>query len=241
MKSLNYEFPLSNAKGKIRIKERLAFSDYGQPVAAPTKTIITPKHYIEWQIGYGRDIKKDKIVHFIGANGKAKQIYELSEFLEFGLKTNLISKKELENLRLKIENNNIFIDEKEKITREHFISEKIGEIEFLKSRVSYPLLVYKFESKDMLCEIIVREKQRAVGTMPMLYFCIPIANLQDEKGKFSFVGRQIQSKENGYLQINSLNIVVFVKMFQIFGLLSKTHKHDCLEILNYILNGANHK
>ena len=234
MKSLNYEFLLSKATGKIRIKERLAFSDYGQPIA-PTKTIITPKHYIEWQIGYDRVIEKGEIVHFIGANGKEKQIYELSEFLEFGLKTNLILKKELENLRLKIENNDIFIDEKEKITREHFISEKIGEIEFLKSRVSYPLLVHKFESKDMLCEIIVREKQRAVGTMPMLYFCVPVANLQDEKGEFSFVGRQIQSKENGYLQINLSNIAVFVKMFQIFGLLSKTHKHDCLEILNYIL------
>lgn len=234
MKGPNYDFPLTQVKGKIRIKERFAFSDYGQSIA-PRQTTITSNHYIEWQIGY--DKENNENAHFIGINGKEKQIYELSEFLEFGLKMNLISKKELENLRLKIENNDIFIDEKEKITREHFISEKIGEIEFLKSRVSYPLLVHKFESKDMLCEIIVREKQLAVGTMPMLYFCIPMAKVQDKKSEFSFVGRQIQSKENGYLQINSSNIAVFVKMFQIFGLLSKTHKHDCLEILNYILGG----
>lgn len=43
---LKYEFPLSKVTGKIRIKERLAFSDYGIPVP-PTRTIITHKHYIE--------------------------------------------------------------------------------------------------------------------------------------------------------------------------------------------------
>lgn len=234
MKALNYEFPLSKATGKIRIKERLAFSDYGQPIA-PTKTKITPKHYIEWQIGYDRVIEKGEKSHFIGANGKEKQIYELSEFLKFGLKSNLISKQNLQNLRTKIANNEIFVDEKEKITREHFIAEKIGEIEFLKSRVAYPLLVHKFESNDMICEIVVREKQYAVGTMPMLYFCLSLGSLQDSNGKFSFIGREIKSKENGYLQIDASNIQIFVKMFQIFGLLSKTHKHDCLEILDYIL------
>ena len=95
---MKYEFPLSKATGKIRIKERLAFSDYGQPVA-PTKTIITPKHYIEWQIGYDRIVEKNETVHFIGANGKNKQIYELSEFLHFGLQENIIKYDELKELR----------------------------------------------------------------------------------------------------------------------------------------------
>ena len=75
--------------GKVRIKERFAFSDYGIPVP-PTQTIITHKHYIEWQIGYDRVINKGEEAHFIGANGKKKQIYELSEFLDFGLDSGLI-------------------------------------------------------------------------------------------------------------------------------------------------------
>ena len=234
MNSLSYEFPLTKITGKIRIKERLTFSEYGQPIA-PTKTIITPKHYIEWQIGYDKIVSKNEITHFIGANGKNKQIYELSEFLEFGLKNNLIKAEILKNLKEEILKNEIFIDEKEEITRSHFISETINGVEFLKSKVSYPLLISKFQNKNLLCEIIVREKQRAVGTMPMLYFCISLANIKDKDGNFSFIGRKIESKENGYLQIDSSNIEIFVNLFKIFGLLSKTHKHDCLEILNYIL------
>ncbi|MBR1376035.1 MAG: R.Pab1 family restriction endonuclease [Cardiobacteriaceae bacterium] len=231
---MKYEFPLSQATGKIRIKERLAFSDYGQPVA-PTKTIITPKHYIEWQIGYDRIVEKNETVHFVGANGKNKQIYELSEFLQFGLQENIIKYDELKELRNTINRYSIFIDEKEKINREHFISENINNIEFLKSRVSYPLLIHKFQIQDSLCEIIVREKQRAVGTMPMLYFCVPLSVLQDKDGKYSFIGRNIKSKENGYLLINSNNIKMFMKMFQIFGMLSVNHQKDCLSILDYLL------
>lgn len=234
MNSLSYKFPLTKITGKIRIKERLTFSEYGQPIA-PTKTIITPKHYIEWQIGYDKIASKDEITHFIGANNKNKQIYELSEFLEFGLKNNLIKAEILKKLKKDILKNEIFIDEKEEITRSHFISETINGVEFLKSKVSYPLLISKFQNKNLLCEIIVREKQRAVGTMPMLYFCISLANIKDKDGNFSFIGRKIESKENGYLQIDSSNIEIFVNLFKIFGLLSKTHKHDCLEILNYIL------
>ena len=231
---MKYEFPLSKATGKIRIKERLAFSDYGQPVA-PTQTIITPKHYIEWQIGYDRIVERNEPVHFIGANGKNKQIYELSEFLHFGLQENIIKYDELKELHNTINHYSIFVDEKEKINREHFISENINNIEFLKSRVSYPLLIHKFQIQDSLCEIIVREKQRAVGTMPMLYFCLPLSALQDKDGEYSFIGRNIKSKENGYLLINSNNIQMFMKMFQIFGMLSSNHQKDCLSILDYLL------
>ncbi|ASM38104.1 MAG: R.Pab1 family restriction endonuclease [Campylobacter sputorum] len=236
MKVLNYEFPLTSVTGKIRIKERFAFSDYGQPIA-PTKTIITPKHYLEWQIGYDKVIKTGEKTHFVGANGKNKQIYELSEFLKFGLENSLISFEILKNLKQEIEYNEIFIDEKEEITRSHFIPKTINNIEFLKSKVSYPLLISKFEDDDLLCEIIVREKQRAVGTMPMLYFCISLVNIKDENGNFSFIGRKIKSKEKGYLEINRDNILIFVKIFKIFGLLSRAHQYDCLAILDYILKG----
>ncbi|MSN97036.1 R.Pab1 family restriction endonuclease [Campylobacter sp. FMV-PI01] len=236
MPNLIYEFPLTKITGKIRIKERLAFNDYGVPIA-PTKTIITPKHYIEWQIGYDRVIEKGENIHFIGANGKNKQIYELSEFLKFGLENSLISFEILENLKNEIGDNKIFIDEKESITRSHFVPETINNIEFLKSKVSYPLLISKFQNDDLLCEIIVREKQRAVGTIPMLYFCISLASIKDKNGNFSFIGRKINSKESGYLEINNNNILIFIKIFKIFGLLSKAHKYDCLEILNYIIQG----
>ncbi|WP_300703693.1 R.Pab1 family restriction endonuclease [uncultured Campylobacter sp.] len=233
MSVLRYEFPLSKVMGKIRIKERFAFSDYGIPVP-PTQSIITHKHYIEWQIGYDRVISKGEEAHFIGANGKKKQIYELSEFLDFGLGSGLIDKKVIKNLINNIQNNQDLIDEKEQITRTNFITHSLGGIEFLKSSVSYPLLVYRFQSQDILCEIIVREKQFAVGTMPMLYFCLALSSIKDSSGG-SFIGRRILSKECGYLEVNRDTIHIFMQIFRIFGLLSKAHKQDCLAILAYLL------
>lgn len=234
---LKYEFPLSKATGKIRIKERFAFSDYGIPVP-PTKTIITHKHYIEWQISYDRVVNKDENHHFIGANSKRKQIYELSEFLKFGLKHNFIDFQALEALKCEIQNNKDFIENREKITRSNFTKETMNNLTFLKSNVSYPLLIYQFSNKDLLCEIIIREKQYAVGIMPMLYFCVALSSLKDSNNQ-SFVGRYIKSKENGYLEINKQNIEIFIQMFRIFGMLSKTHQYDCLQILNYLIENYN--
>ena len=235
MPVLKYEIPLTKISGKVRIKERLAFSDYGLTIA-PKKTILSPKHYIEWQIGYDNIVENNE--HFIGANGKKKQIYELSEFLLFGLKNFLISKNEILDLKNFIEKNKVFVENTQEIQRTNFIKENLAGIEFLKSKVSYPLLVHQFQNKDILCEIIVREKQRAVGVMPMLYFCVPMSALYDRNGIQNFIEREVKSKELGYLYIDKNNISIFVQMFKIFGILSANHKHDCLEILKYILRAT---
>ena len=237
MSVLKYKIPLTITGSKIRIKERLAFSDYGLTIA-PTKTILSPKHYIEWQIGYDKDEIVYGAHHFSNYKNKKKQIYELSEFLFFGLKNSLISKNEILDLKSFIENNEIFIETTQEIQRTNFIKENLAGIEFLKSKVSYPLLVHQFQNKDILCEIIVREKQRAVGVMPMLYFCVPMSVIYDRSGTQNFIGREVGSKEPGYLYIDKNNISIFVQMFKIFGILSANHKHDCLEILKYILRAT---
>lgn len=115
--------------GKIRIKERFAFSDYGIPVA-PTQTIMTPKHYIEWQIGYDKVVNKNEIYHFIGANGKAKQIYELSEFLDFASYEKWITFDDIINLKTNIANYQDFIEQKEKITRTNFVNDNLNGIDY---------------------------------------------------------------------------------------------------------------
>lgn len=239
MSVLNYEIALSKAKGKIRLKERFAFNNYGIPVP-PTKTIITPKHYLEWQIGYDKIVNNNnEVAHFIGANNKRKHIYELSEILYFGVNNSLISMDKINSLKGIIQNNTTLIDERENINRTDFVQAKIGNINFLKSNVCYPLLVYKFDNRDILCEIVVREKQYAVGTMPMLYFCMAMSCIYDANGDRSFLNRTINSKEKGYLRIDNTNISIFIKIFEIFGMLSKAHKHDCLAILDYILINSN--
>jgi len=151
-----YEFLLTKTSGKILIKERLTFDDYGISIAT-TKTKITHKHYIEWQIGYDSVAKASEKYDFIGANGKAKVLYELSEFIRFGYKNKLITKQTLQNLYDKIGANNEFVDTLN-IIRTNFSPTQIGGINFEKSSVSYPLLVYRFSTNEAICEIVVREK-----------------------------------------------------------------------------------
>ncbi|MCH5337067.1 MAG: R.Pab1 family restriction endonuclease, partial [Campylobacter sp.] len=100
---------------------------------------------------------------------------------------------------------------------------------------SYPLLVYSFENQEFLSEIVIKEKQKAVGIQAMLFFCFPLYLLKDSKGEQSFLGRLIQSKEKGYLEINSSNISIFLQMLKIFGILSQNHRYDVKQILDYIL------
>lgn len=232
--SIDYELPLTAVAGKVRIKERSTFSDYGLPIA-PTQTHINIKHYVEWQIGYDEVVSKDDF-HFIGANKKPKKIFELSQIIQKFYQNSIISKNDLLTLKAKVEQNDELIEREMKITHTHFAPKKIANINFLESQISYPLLIHNFENNEFLSEIVVREKQRAVGVQGMLYFCFPVHLLKNANGERDFLGRCIKSKEKGYLQINQNNIQIFLKMLQIFGILSQNHKHDVLEILNFIIN-----
>ncbi|MGI0407232.1 hypothetical protein [Helicobacter turcicus] len=52
------ELPLTTQSGKIRVKIRNSFYEYGIPT--PTRQVpFSQKHYVEWQIGYDVD-KSDK-------------------------------------------------------------------------------------------------------------------------------------------------------------------------------------
>ena len=96
-KIIKYPLALTAVASKIRIKERLTFSDYGLPIA-PTKTLINQKHYIEWQIGYDEVVGKEDF-HFYGANTKPKKLYELSFIIQKFYKWDIISGQDLMNLK----------------------------------------------------------------------------------------------------------------------------------------------
>uniref|UniRef100_UPI0025C10F13 R.Pab1 family restriction endonuclease n=1 Tax=Campylobacter sp. TaxID=205 RepID=UPI0025C10F13 len=230
---IDYEIPLTSVAGKIRIKQRDTFKNYGLPIA-PTKVKIDINHYIEWQIGYDEITTENG--NFIGANGKKKKIYELSEIILSFFKNNIISKNELNSIKNFLESNDDFIENKMRINRANFMPTTIAKVNFLESYVSYPLLVHQYQCSNFISEIIIKEKQRAIGIQGMLYFCFPVYILKDAYGERNFLNRLIKSKEKGYLEINKNNIYIFLDMLKIFGILSKNHKYDVLQILNYILN-----
>ena len=66
----------------------------------------------------------------------------------------------------------------------------------------------------------------------MLYLCFPITEL---KSKTNLIGRCAKTKEIAYFEISENNIKVFLEMLKMFGILSKNHKHDILQIINTII------
>lgn len=215
------EIPLTAQSGKARVKIRNSFYEYGLPTA--TRQIsFSQKHYIEWQIGYDAD-KSDsekinltslKNTEFIGANGKKKALYELSEYLFYFTKCRIIEINEINDILKFLENidSNNFLDSKFQILRSH------------------PM------QRDILIEIIIKEKQRAIGVQPMLYVCFPITELKPAGNKPSLLGRVADSKECAYLILDSKDKQFLLESFKIFGILSESHNYDIRRILELIKN-----
>jgi len=99
-KKLFVSIPLTKGTDKTRIKKRSFFNEYGVPV--PTKQEkFSPSCYVEWQIGYDivtsdqEKLKKTTIKNsfFVGSNGKEKTLYELSEYIYYFCKWDIVKKK----------------------------------------------------------------------------------------------------------------------------------------------------
>lgn len=236
---------LTTTSGKIRVKNRSMINEYGVPVAT-RRDGFSQSNYIEWQIGYDV-IKKetDKLAesslpgtNFVGANGKEKALYELSEYIFWFYRWGIISEKdlaEIEKYLREIPEENLLDENRElQIDRSHPIAKTINDFEFDYAQVKYPLLIHKFGKYEIITEIKITEKQRAVGTQPMLYLCFPITELFAKK---PLVGRVAEAKESADFAISRENISVFLKILKMFGILSKNHQHDVLEILRVIRDG----
>ena len=118
------------------------------------------------------------------------------------------------------------------IDRSHPVEKNINGFDFEYTQVKYPLLIHKFNGYEIVTEIKITEKQRAVGTQPMLYLCFPIIEL---KAKTNLIGRTAETKEIANFEIKENNIKVFLEMLKMFGMLSINHKHDILQIIKTIL------
>ncbi len=234
--------PLTKTSGKIRVKSRNRFNDYGLPV--PTrKEKLTEKCYIEWQISYDVPVKDDKnfttlkTKDFIGSNGKKKYLFELSECIKYFYDWGVVSKEELLEIKTFLssitKDKYLDVDKNLLINRTHPIETTINGFDFLYSRVEYPLLVYSFKNYEVLTEIQIKEKQRAVGTQPMLYLCFNITELDDSE---KLLNRTVDAKEEATFTFNENNKDVLLQMLKFFGTLSNRHKYDVIKIIDLILN-----
>ena len=94
--------------------------------------------------------------------------------------------------------------------------------------------MHKFGDFDILVEIIIKEKQRAVGVQPMLYVCFPITHLNPNKNKPALLGRKADLKECANLTLDEKDKAFVLEAFKIFGILSPSHNYDIRRILEWI-------
>ena len=238
--------PLTKGTDKTRIKKRSILNEYGIPVSTKSEP-FSQSCYVEWQVGYDvitsdtEKLEKTtlKNLRFTGANGKEKALYELSEYVKYFYDWNIITKEELVNVKTYLQNmtDDDFLDNpiahpELAIKRTNFIQKQINGFNFMWTQVEYPLLVYKFDNFEIFTEIIIKEKQYAIGTQPMLYLCFPVTELENSQ---NLLGRTANTKEFASFKIDKNNISVFVEMLKLFGTLSKNHNTDAISIIETIL------
>lgn len=237
-KSIELEIPAANS-GKFRFKKRKNRLDFGETFST-RKCCFDEQTYLEWQIGYDvpvKDIKdgekstKLNKRSFIGSNGKRKYPYELSEIFWTAIELDLISKKEVEHLLDEIWKYTNFIDEKV-ISVEHHSKLRINGVNFEETSIKLPTLFMVETLDETQIEISIEKQQYASGVQPMVYFCIPLRsfkNSSDLLGKSSVPGDKL------IYAISQGNVQILSSLMRVFGMASKRHNHDIIQIIQTLL------
>lgn len=234
--SLELYLPTKN-KGKFRWKTREDNSQFGSVFATATIP-FSDQAYIEWQIGYDSEVnhaRKTTILNdleFVGANGKLKNPYELSEILYLMKENGLITKEEIKKLFEDIETRDFSFDEQYKIQTNEKETVQIADFKFHQQDIVLPTFSDYDEDKGLSIEISIQKQQYASGVQPMVYFAIPI---QCVDNKDEMIGKTSKQVNEAKLVINEHNKKFILNMFKYFGICSSRHKHDVLSILELFI------
>jgi len=235
---------MTKPTGKIRIKRRSFFAEYGEPVA-PRQIALSQANYVEWQIGYDllansenseKTSLRDKL--FENYKGERKYAYELSEIVYYAHDHGLIGMDDIQECydRIKSVSPASTFEETASISRTNPKEKSINGLMFYEMSVSYPLFVHRFGKYEIFAEIMIREKQKAVGTQAMLYVCLPLTALRFAQDP---IGRTLKQKECAEWQIGDEEARLSLELFRVFGMLSPKHRHDVLEILKMLFPSIN--
>lgn len=237
-KEIHVVIPAANFR-KFRFKKRDSRLDFGNTFST-RKIPFDRNTYLEWQIGYDvpiKDVKAGKAKtklnkeYFVGSNGKQKYPYELSELVYEATGLGLISKKELKNVLDEIKGYKDFIDKKVPSVEYHS-KVTINGISFEEASIKLPTL-FMIETIDgTQIEVATQKQQYATGIQPMVYFCIPLEAFSDSSKLSS---RSSVSGDVLTYVINEDNAKNLISMLKIFGMISKRHNHDMIQIIGILL------
>lgn len=237
-KEIIIKIPASNS-GKMRFKTRENKLEFGKTFATRNNN-FGENVYLEWQIGYDAvvtDVESGekettlKQYTFIGANGKKKYLYELSEFLYEGMRTGLILDESIRTLLEEIKKYNDFIDDK-KIEVEHNSKITINGINFEETSIKLPTLFMVETADNTQIEISIQKQQYASGVQPMVYFCIPIKSFNNYS---NLIGRPSKNGDILEYAIKEDNANILFDIIKIFAMCSKRHNFDVIEILKILI------
>lgn len=195
--------------------------------------------YIELQISYSTDDIQEtnmKQVYYFDFNRRKKFFCELSEYVYYFTKFGIINLSEIDKILLFAKNlqpqnvqENMY-----NISKSLLGKKEIFGLLFHEFEIKYPHLVCTLDNEFfVITEITIREKQKAIGIQPMLYFCFPITLLKDYEGK-SLLHRNAYQNEKTILEIDSSFSDILKNLIKIFAILSNSHRIYIIKIMEII-------
>lgn len=225
--------------GKFRFKKRKNRYDFGETFST-RECCFDEQTYLEWQIGYDlpvKDVKEGKEKtkldkkSFVGSNGKQKYPSELSEIFYSAIQLGLISKEEGKHLLKEISSYRDFVDEKA-ISVERHSELTINGVNFKETSIKLPTLFMVETPDGAQIEVSIQKQQYATGVQPMVYFCIPLKSFKDHS---YLLGKSSVSGDKLTYVIDKSNVQNLTNLMRIFGMASKRHNHDVVQILQTLL------
>jgi len=162
-----------------------------------------------------------------------RYVFELSDYLIELIKRKFIRLDHIEKLLKEIKEEKKFLADDLEIYRSQPKKYNFKQRSFLKCTITYPLLIYEIKGLLIKVEIIVKEKQKAIGIQPMLYLCLPLKLMKEFP---QLEGQIVDSKQKASYLVDKNNFHFIIETIQIFALLSKKHHQDVVNILTTILN-----
>lgn len=246
-------FPLTETKGKARLKRRSSVSEDGETFR-PTQDNLTQHDYIEWQIGYSIDLtindQHRRVVHqgadyttlgdrqFNDSNGNVKLGYELTEIVYHALQLNYLTIQEINETRSQV----AAIEDRDTLDRlvemqpyrQGGTATRINGVDFLEFNWVRPMRVRHFDDYDILVEVSKDRRQAGSGLQMMLYLCIPLTLLEFND---CAIGRPAHTREVAKWNIGQKEAQLSLELFRIFGMMSPAHRDDVLAIFDKVLIG----
>ena len=230
--SVRVRLPMTDVTGKVRVKERTA-DGFGIPVA-PSKTVLSEKHYLEWQIGY--DIPTTNSPSVVPQikftrNGEAKYGHELSKIIFESVRLGILSTNDiiLEIEALKAIKPSEF-EESQPVQVETSTNAATNGFQSAIERLPQ----FTKTTPHGSVQIQLKQKQHAVGYQAMVYVCLPMNQVLDMNGNVRKPG-PAKSKETVYYDFNASNAAFILDIIHAFGMASQQHNEDIRQIIGKIL------